>query len=439
MAKYIIEGGVPLRGTVQIPGAKNAGFKLMIASLLSDDISTISNIPYIRDVIAVKKIIEALGAKVEFSDDTMQISGGINSFEVPEELGIRSRASFMYLPVLLHRFKKGKVNLPVGDKLGERPINWFLEGLQKMGATVSMHDGLIEAQAPVGLSGAEYEFPKNTHTGTEGLIMAAVLASGKTLVKNAATEPEVDDLISFLGKMGAKVKRVKPREIEVQGVPSLKGAVHKVMPDRNEVVTFGCMALGTQGEIEINDLNASHVRSFIKKIKEAGGNIDEQNNKLTVRYDKNLSGTDVTTQAYPGFMTDWQSLWAALMTQTDGQSVVHETVFESRFGYVPSLEKMGAEIELFKPSVADPEKSYNFEWNEETAALPHAAKIFGPRKLHGSNLEVTDIRSGATLVFAALMAEGKSEISGVEHIERGYEDLEGRLERLGAKIMRKED
>ena len=438
MAKYIIEGGMPLRGSVKIPGAKNAGFKLMIASLLSDEMSTIYNVPYIRDVVAVKKIIEALGAKVEFSDDTMQISGKLNEFEVPEELGLKSRASFMYLPILLHRFKKGKVSVPIGDKIGERPINWFLDGLKQMGARVSMKDGVIEAQTPMGLTGAEYEFPKNSHTGTEALIMAAVLADGNTYIKNAATEPEVDNLISYLTKMGAKIKRINPREIEIQGVTQLKGAIHKVMPDRNEVVTFSCMALGTGGEIEIEGVNLEHVRAFIRKVKEAGGDIQEGKNELVVKFKDQLKGTNIITQSYPGFMTDWQSLWTALMTQARGESIVHETIFESRFVYIPYLSKMGAEIELFSPGIKNPDETYNFDWDENTAALPHAAKVFGPKKLHGSSLDVTDIRSGATLVFAALMAEGKSEITNIEHIERGYEDLEGRLERLGAKISRVE-
>ncbi|OGY26880.1 MAG: hypothetical protein A2Z11_01765 [Candidatus Woykebacteria bacterium RBG_16_43_9] len=369
----------------------------------------------------------------------MQIKGKINKWQVPEELGIKSRASFMYLPALLHRFNKGKVSYPVGDRIGERPINWFIEALETMGARVHKQDSVVEAQAPQGLSGCEYKFPKNSHTGTEALILAAVLASGETRIENAAAEPEVDDLISFLNQMGAKIQRTKPREIKITGVASLNGAVHKVMPDRNEVVTFSCIALGTRGEIEIENANAGHVNSFLKKTKEAGGYVNKKGEKLKIAYKGALKSTNVTTGPFPGFMTDWQSLWTALMTQANGQSIIHETIFESRFVYVPYLEKMGAEIELFRPSVVDPEKSYNFEWNEETAKLLHAAKIFGPRNLHGSKLEVTDIRSGATLVFAALMAEGKSEIAGVEHIERGYEDLEGRLERLGAKIMRKED
>jgi len=436
MAKYIIEGGFPLKGKVTVSGAKNAGFKLMIASLLSDEISTLSNISYIRDVISVKKIIEVLGAKVEFSDGTLQISNGIKSWEVPEELGIASRASFMYLPVLLHRFKKGKVNLPVGDKIGERPINWFLDGLEKMGASIVKTDGLVEASAPKGLSGCNYTFPKNSHTGTEGLIMAAVLAKGKTKLENAAAEPEIDDLITFLKKMGAKIRRVSERTIEIEGVASLKGAVHKVMPDRNEVVTFGCMALGTKGDIEIENADPKVIESLLEKVKEVGGGVETTETGLRIFYKGDLEPTNVETKPYPGFMTDWQSLWTALMTQSFGESTVHETIFENRFGFVPNLQKMGAKVELFSPAVSDPVRVYNFDWNSESAKYPHAAKIVGPTKLKGTDLEVTDIRAGATLVFAALAAEGESKLFGIEHIERGYENLEGRLSNLGARIRK---
>ena len=436
MAKYIIEGGVPLKGIVKIPGAKNSGFKLMIASLLSDGLSILTNIPYVRDVIAVSSIIEALGAKVEFNGDTVQISNGIKNSEVPEELGLKSRASFMYLPVLLHRFKKGKVPLPGGDQIGERPINWFFEALRQMGANVKVEDGSINVEAPKRLSGTRYSLPKNSHTGTEALVLAGCLAGGKTRIENAAQEPEVDDLISFLKKMGAKVQRVEPRVIEIEGVDSLKGASHEVMPDRNEVVTFSCMALGTGGDIRIENVNLDHLTVFFSKLNSANGGLEKGKDTLRVFYKRELSPTFVQTGPYPSFMTDWQSVWCALMTQANGVSVIYETIFENRFGYVPYLEKMGAKIKLFSPPVANPEKFYNFEYTTQAEKSPHAANIFGPTKLQGNNLEVTDIRAGATLVFAALMADGRSEIEGVEHIERGYEDLEGRLEQLGAKIKK---
>jgi len=436
MAKYIIEGGFPLKGKVTVSGAKNAGFKLMIASLLSDETSALSNISYIRDVISVKKIIEALGAKVDFSDDTMQVNGGIKSWEVPSELGIGSRASFMYLPVLLHRFKKGRFNLPVGDKIGERPINWFLDGLEKMGATIVKTNGLVEANAPKGLSGCNYTFPKNSHTGTEGLIMAAVLAKGKTRLENAAAEPEIDDLIAFLNKMGAKISRVSERIIEIDGVNSLKGTTYKVMPDRNEVVTFCCIALGTKGDIEIENANQKVIEAFIQKVKKAGGGVEMIEKGLRAFYKGELKPVNIETAPYPGFMTDWQPLWTTLMTQAVGESIVHETIFENRFAYVPSLQKMGAEIKLFSPPISNPDIFYNFDWNSESAKYPHAVKISGPRKLKGSELEVTDIRAGATLVLAALIADRGSVLEGIEHIERGYVDLEGRLASLGAKIKR---
>ncbi len=437
MAKYIIEGGIPLKGEVKIPGAKNAGFKLMIASLLSDELSTITNIPYIRDVVAVKNIIENIGPKIEFSDDTIQVSGPVNTWQIPSELGLKSRASFMYIPALIHRFRRAKVPLPVGDKIGERPINWFLDGLVEMGATVNKDENFIDVSAEK-LRGAVYRFPKNSHTGTEGLVMAAVLADGTTRIENAASEPEVDDLIAFLNKMGAKIKRTESSIIEIEGVSSLKGTVYEVMPDRNEAVTFSCMALGTKGDIEIEGVNHRHLEAFKKEVGNAGGGWEEKEKNLRVYFDQILKPTNVTTTPYPGFMTDWQSLWVALMTQAQGISTVCETIFENRFGYIPNLQKMGADIETFFPEVSDPETFYNFDWNEKTRSLPHGVRINGSTPFHGGKMEVQDIRAGATLVFAALMAKGISEIFGIEHIERGYEDLAGRLERLGARI-RKED
>ena len=436
MAKYIIEGGVPLKGTVKITGAKNSGFKLMIASLLTDKESTLTNVPFIRDVIAVSSIIQGLGAKVEHHGDTVQISNGISKWEVPEELGIKSRASFMYLPILLHRFKKGIVPNPAGDKIGERPINWFLDGLEKMGANVRLEGNMIEVLAKNGLSGINYKFPKNSHTGTEALIMSAVLAKGKTTLENAATEPETDDLISLLNKMGAKIKRVKPRVIEIDGVNSLNGATYEVMPDRNEVVTFGCMALGTNGDVKIENVNLDHLTLFFSKVKSAEGGIEKGSNTLRVYSKGLLKPTFVQTGPYPAFMTDWQSQWAALMTQANGVSVIYENVFENRFEYVRSLQKMGAKIEPFKTLVENPEEFYNFTPTKSSMEIPHAINIFGPKKLRGADLEVTDIRAGATLVFAALMAKGVSEIGNVEHIERGYEGLEERLVKLGAKIKK---
>ena len=302
MAKYIIEGGVPLKGKVEISGAKNAGFKLMIASLLSDKPSTLTNIPYIRDVVSITKIITSMGAKVEVFDDTVKISNGPSSWEVPEEIGLKSRASFMYLPILLHRFKKGKVYLPVGDRLGDRPINWFLEGLEKMGAVVSKENRAIEVLVSKRLNGINYSFPKNTHTGTEGMILAGVLAEGNTILENAAAEPEIDDLISFLRGMGAKIERTEGRKIEIEGVSSLKGATHKIMPDRNEVVTFGCYALGTKGDIEIEGVRISDLRSFLEQIKVTGGVFETAQDSLSVSYESELKPTFVETSPHPGFI-----------------------------------------------------------------------------------------------------------------------------------------
>jgi UDP-N-acetylglucosamine 1-carboxyvinyltransferase len=284
------------------------------------------------------------------------------------------------------------------------------------------------------LVGANHTFPKNTHTGTEMMLLAACLAKGKTIIRNAAEEPEVDDLITFLNTMGAQIKRIEPRTIEIEGVERLRGALHNIIFDRNEAVTFACFALGTRGDITIKNISSEHLRSFLDQVSQAGGGWEEVEGGLRFFYQGTLKATQVQTAPYPGFMTDWQSIWATLMTQAKGVSTIHETVFENRFTYVPLLENFGAKVERISLELDDPEKIYNFNWTPQSQRLYHAAAIAGPVKLHGAKAEVTDIRTGATVCLAALIASGQSEITNIELIERGYENLEGRLTNLGARI-----
>lgn len=437
MAKYIVEGGSPLKGRVKVLGAKNSGFKLLIAALLSDQTTTITNIANNSNVSWVSEAINKLGGEIEAADaHTKFVSGKNISKQYLESENFVSRASSMFIPILLHRFGKAKVPSPVGDKIGERPIEMHIDGLKAMGAQVVERGGLIESKVRGKLKGARFRFNKNTHTGTETLILAACLAEGKTVLENAAAEPEVDDLINLLNKMGAKVKRVAERTIEVQGVASLKGASHAVMPDRGEVVTFACGALATGGDVTIIVDDKVNMEAFTQKVEEAGGKVKTADQTLRFFSTGNLNATNVQTAPHPGFLTDWQPLWSALMTQANGVSSVHETVFENRFGYVEDLSKMGAKIEFFYPKVQNPDQFYNFHWGYKAAKSPHAIKIYGPTKLKGNRLEVGDIRAGATLVLAALVASGTTILENVEHIERGYENLERRLESLGAKIKK---
>ena len=341
----------------------------------------------------------------------------------------------MLIPILLQRFKKAKVPFPGGDKIGTRPLERHFEALQALGAKVSITDNFIEVQTD-NLVGAEYTFAKNTHTGTEMLLLAACKAAGKTVIHNAAAEPEIDDLIAFLNKMGALIERVEPRTIEILGQEKLHGANHKVIFDRNEAVTFACFALGTRGDVTIKNVTAGPLKSFLEQVSSAGGGWEEVEDGLRFFFEKALLATQVQTAPHPGFMTDWQSIWATLMTQAKGVSTIHETVFENRFTYIPLLEKFGAQVKRISLDLPNPEEIYNFNWTTESKDMYHAAAVSGPTKLHGANLAVSDIRTGATLCLAALIAEGQSSLENIELIERGYENLDGRLRDLGAKIYK---
>lgn len=438
MARFVIRGGVPLKGQIKLLGAKNVGFKLLIAALAADSPSVIDNVARIKDVETVKEIVEDLGGKVEFiANHKIKVDPrGLKSSSVPGCYGEKTRAPTLCVGPLVARFGKAFVSLPGGDQIGQRPVDRHIEGLTSLGLVVKGRNGGLEFTG--NLQGGRYRFEKNSHTGTESLILAAVRAKGKTIIENAASEPEVTDLIGFLNKMGAKIKRVEPKIIEIEGVNKLVGTDYSVMPDRNEAVTFAAAALVTNGDIKIEEARKEHLLAFEKALGESGATFEFSEKALHVwrASGTNLKATNITTAPHPGFMTDWQPLWATVMTQAVGTSIIHETVFESRFAYVSYLRKMGAKIEFFNPTVVDPEKSYNFSRGETAAKDPHAIKIFGPCQLRGKRLTVSDIRAGATLVLAALAARGESVLEDIEHIERGYENLEGRLETLGAKIKK---
>jgi len=435
--KYIIKGGKPLKGAVRIGGAKNSSFKLMIASLLAEGESRLLDISRIGDVAITKEVIEILGGQVKSpGKGTIFINPDkLKSFRIPKDLGYKSRASMMFAGPLLARFGQADLPLPGGDQIGRRPVDRHLDGLKALGVKVKKINSLTHLECR-NLKGAKYRFNKNTHTGTETLIMAAALAKGTTLLENAALEVEVDDLIDFLNKMGAKIKRLPNRVIKIEGVKSLKGTIHKAIPDRNEAVSYACAALATKGDIIIENARAEHLTAFLDKVKEAGGCYETDHYGLRFWCQKPLKATRVTTAPHPGFMTDWQALWTTLMTQAQGKSEIVETIYEYRFAFVQDLLKMGAKIELFNPQAKDPEKFYSFNLDDDVESNFHAARVFGPTKLKGKELKVTDIRAGATLMLAALLAEGKSVLLDEGHIQRGYEDLDLRLKALGAEIKK---
>lgn len=439
MEAFKITGGNSLYGSVRIGGAKNASYKLMIAALLADSESRILNFSHISDVETVAEIIASLGAKVKRGGERAIFidPSTLSQFDLSTVDGQQGRFSTMFLPPLLAKFGKAAVPLPGGDKIGRRPLERHFEGLSSLGIRISEKDGVVYAETD-GLVGGHYRFVKNTHTGTETVIMAAVLAKGKTVLENAAEEPEIDDLIEFLNEMGAKIKRLPNRVIEIEGVPALHGAIHKIIPDRNEAVSYACGALITKGDVIIENARPEHLGAFLEALDRVGAGYEIGNYGIRFFYKGELQATDVTTQIEPGFMTDWQPLFATLLTQCRGTSVLHETIMQNRFQYVDALVQMGANIEKFNPEVENRDSVYNFNLEDDSPDYFHAIKVTGPTALQAGKFEVHDLRHGATLIIAALAASGTSYISGVEHVERGYEALAERLTSLGASISREQ-
>ncbi len=440
MEKFVITGGKALAGEVSVGGAKNVALKILIASLLTDEEVVIHNVPHLRDVASLIEVLRSLGVRASMSGHSVSVRNGNVTGEptVPLDIGAKLRTSSMVLGPLLARYGDAHVPNPGGCRLGARPIDRHIEGLRSMGAIIDYNsdDGFFHAHAD-GLHGANVHFEKNTHTGTETIILAAVLAKGQTVITNAAQEVEVDDLISCLNQMGARVKQTSNRSIVIDGVKKLHGVQYSIMPDRNEEVTFAIAAAITNGDIVVANSQPKYIESFLQAFTHAGGSYEFVDGTHTRYFRKGpVRATDIVTAPYPGFMTDWQAPWAVFMTQGMGVSTIHETVFESRFSYVKELQKMGAHIEFYDPPVKRPSDFYNFNWEDRKEGYHQGIKIFGPKKLHNAVLDIDDIRAGATLVLAAIIAKGESYLSGVELIDRGYEHIEERLTKLGANIRR---
>lgn len=442
MEKLIITGGKKLIGSMSVSGSKNAALKAMVAACLTNEEVVIENMPLITDFTIMKDIIEELGGKVRVKDHTVYIKClDFKKDKIFLDKAAEIRTSFMFLAPLLARKGSAIIPNPGGCRIGARPIDRVVDGLEKMNVRVNYisEDGYFHAAIGTGgLIGASYKFSKNTHTGTEALILTAVLAKGKTVLENAAQEPEVDELIEFLNKMGARIKRTKERTIVIEGVKKLHGVKFRISPDRNEIVTFAAAAILTEGDVFIKDITRAGIEEFLIMLEKCGGGFKEEKNGIRFYYKGELTTADIVTQSYPGFMTDWQGPWAVLMTRSNGLSTIHETIYENRFNYVSELIRMGAEFELFNPKVPDSDKFYNFNINDDKDYF-HALKIKGPVKLHNAVVHISDLRAGATLVLAALTAKGYSVIFGLEYLDRGYENFEGRLRSLGAIIERVND
>ena len=441
MDKFVVIGGKKLSGSLSVSGAKNVALKALVAASLTSEEVTIHNVPLIADIFVMIDILKALGISVKLDGHTVKITADhFSSDMIPLDMAAKARTSVMFLAPLLARDKKAVVPNPGGCRLGARPIDRIIEGVRKMNVDISYHsdDGYFYAKTD-GLRGIEYIFEKSTHTGTETLILGPVLAKGTTVLENAAKEPEIDELIAFLNAMGADVKRTDYRQITIHGVERLHGAQYSISSDRNEIVTFAIAAIVSKGDVFIENVGNADLTTFLEMLNKAGGGYEEKGNGIRFFYKQPLHATDITTNVFPGFMTDWQAPWAVLMTQAEGVSTIHETVFENKLGYVQDLKRMGAKMTFFNPPVSDPKAFYNFNQEDDDPSYFHAVKIEGPTPLHNAVVKTLDIRAGAAIVLAALIAKGETTIHGVRRIDRGYEEFEKRLTNLGADITRISD
>ncbi len=419
MDKFLIRGGKPLHGKIEISGAKNSALPCLAATLLTAETVILHNVPYVKDLITQRRLLEDLGATVLTPElRTHKVTArNIETFEAPYELVKTMRASVLALGPLLARFGQAKVSLPGGCAIGTRPIDLHLKAFEILGATVSLEAGNVVARAPEGgLIGAEVNFEKVTVTGTENVMMAASLARGKTTINNAACEPEIDDLAELLNKMGARIKGAGTPTIEIEGVETLGGAEHTIIPDRIETGTFIVAAAITGGDVEIKNCRPDHLRAVIEKLREAGVVIEELNQStLRVTVGSNgLVARDVTTEPHPLFPTDMQAQYMALMTQAEGTSEIKETIFENRFMHASELIRMGAKIDIHG----------------------NTAVVHGKTRLSGAPVLASDLRASASLVLAGLAADGETFIDRVYHIDRGYETIVKKLRSIGADIER---
>jgi UDP-N-acetylglucosamine 1-carboxyvinyltransferase len=414
MDKIIIRGGERLIGEVEVSGSKNATLPIFVSSLLTEGGNVFQNVPDLRDVHTIIKVLSNLGVKVSKEDRAYRLNATeASNSEAPYDLVKTMRASILVLGPLVARMKKATVSLPGGCAIGARPINLHLAGLEAMGAKIELRHGYIEAKADV-LKGADISFDTVTVTGTENLMMAATLAKGKTTLHNAAMEPEVVDLANVLNKMGARISGAGTGLIEIEGVESLHAVEHTIIPDRIEAGTLMVAAGLTRGNIKILHCPLQHLQTVVHKLRESGMEIESDGDAVEVVGMRRIRSVDIKTQPYPGFPTDMQAQFMVLMSLARGLSVISETIFENRFIHVSELQRMGADIRI-----------------QENAAI-----IQGVESLSGAPVMATDLRASASLILAGLAAEGVTEVSRIYHLDRGYEGLDKKLAKLGANIKR---
>ncbi len=416
MDKFLIQGGTRLEGEIAVSGSKNSALPALAASLLTSDKVILGRIPKVRDVRTMEKLLAHTGAGVHHERGQVIVEAAeLTRPEAPYEVVKTMRASSLVLGPLVARCGRARVSLPGGCAIGSRPINLHVSGLERLGATVRQEHGYIEAEAPGGLKGAEVSFDRITVTGTEDLLMAAVLASGETVINNAAREPEVVDLADLLTKMGALIEGAGTSTIRVTGVQKLHGATHTIIADRIEAGTFILAGAITRGDLTVSGCTPGHLRALIARLHDCGVDVQETApDSLRVRTNGKMKSVDMTTEEHPGFATDLQAQFMALMTQAEGIAIITETIFENRFMHAQELARMGANIRLDG----------------------RRAIVAGMTRLSGAEVIASDLRASASLVLAGLAAQGETSIDRVYHIDRGYEKIEAKLAGAGARIRR---
>lgn len=416
MEKLIIRGGNQLNGTIQVGGAKNAVLPIIAATLLTDKKCTIQGVPKLTDVYTIGTVLTSLGAEVQHTDDGLTvIATTLTSSQADYQYVRRMRASFLVMGPLLARTGKAVISLPGGCAIGTRPIDLHLKGFAALGAEITYGQGFIEASSKELVGNRIYlDFP--SVGATENIMMAATLAKGTTILENAAEEPEIVDLANFLNSMGAKVKGAGTKIIRIEGQRELQGASHQVIPDRIEAGTYLAAVAMAGGDVLLENVIVDHLKPVVAKLAEAGAEIQEMDNSIRIISNGKLRRVDIKTLPYPGFPTDLQAQMMALMTVAQGTSVITETVFENRFMHVNELKRMGAKIKI----------------------EGHTAIVEGVKKLSGAQVKATDLRAGAALIIAGLVADGQTTVTNLNHIDRGYYKLENKLRTLGADIMRSE-
>jgi len=417
MGIFIIDGGVPLKGTVRVSGAKNAILPSLAACLLTEEKNILKDVPDLEDVHTMCNLLNSLGAGIIFNKRDKEITvdtSSINKYTAPYELVNQMRASFLVMGPLLARKGKAKVSLPGGCAIGSRPVDLHLKGLSALGANINTGHGYVEASVKGRLTGARIYLDFPSVGATENILMASVLAKGRTVIENAATEPEIVNLATLLVSMGANVTGAGTDTIRVIGTDRLHGTEHSIIPDRIEAGTFMLAAAMTGGDVTIENVMTEHIKPVCAKLRESGVEISEELGVVHVKSNQHLKAVDIKTHPYPGFPTDMQAQMTAFLSRAEGTSMIVETIFENRFMHISELKRMGARIKI----------------DGRTAIIE------GRVPFMGAQVKATDLRAGAALILAGLCAEGKTEISNIHHIDRGYEKMEEKLRTLGAKIRR---